>query len=62
MYFITKQKTDHYDKSLQSTVSNCLQEMKWMQNISFEVNRRLESGFGQERKGSSLCYAHVKGI
>ena len=43
-------------------MSKCLQEMKWMQNISFEVNRRLESGFGQEREGSSLCYGHVKGV
>ena len=59
LHVLTKQKTDHYDKMLWSIVSNCLQEMKWMQNISFEVNKRLESGFGQEREGSSLCYGHM---
>ena len=49
-------------EEVQETVSNCLQKMKWMRNISFEVNRRLESSFGQERKGSSLRYRHVKGV
>ena len=49
-------------EEVQETVSNCLQKMKWMRNISFEVNRRLESSFGQERKGSSLCYGHAKGV
>ena len=49
-------------EEVQETISNCLQKMKWMRNISFEVNRRLESSFGQERKGSSLHYRHVKGV